>query len=521
MTRCQILSLALLVCVMVFWTLPVWAGTIGIATWVRTYNGPGNSHDQACAVAVDDSGNVYVTGQSEGDGTDWDYATIKYYPNGDIAWSKRCDGPVNGPDIALAMAIDGSGNVYVTGHSRGTENNADYLTIKYYANGDTAWVRRYDGPAGSTDVAHGIAVDFAGNVYVTGGSAGTETDDDYATVKYDPDGGQAWVVRYNGPANLSDEAHAVAVDNAGNIYVSGMSDGIVTGADFATIKYDSEGNELWVKRCDGIETLGDRAYSLTLDEQANVYVTGSSGDSETHAKYATVKYDSSGAEMWSKTFKAEMTISPGGVGRDIVADNSGSAWVTGWMRNSETNYDYATVKYDPEGNQLWEVRYNSWADGCDGAEAIAVDGNGNAYVTGWSEDANFKADDCATVKYDPEGNQEWVARYNGSGNYQDAGLAVTVDDSNNVYVTGEAAGTTSGYDYVTIKYIEIEGTKGDANGDEEVTILDAVFLVNYLFKNGSAPDPVQIGDANCDGDVGLVDVVYLVNYLFRNGPPPC
>ncbi|MGB2697571.1 MAG: SBBP repeat-containing protein [Candidatus Zixiibacteriota bacterium] len=520
MTRCQILSLAFLICVLVFWILPAWAGTLADDVWVRTYNGPGNSHDQACAVAVDDLGNVYVTGQSEGDGTDWDYATIKYFPNGDTAWVRRYNGPANGPDLARAMAIDGSGNVYVTGYSRGIENNADYLTIKYHTNGDTAWVRRYNGPAGSTDVATSIAVDFAGNVYVAGSSMGVGTEDDYATIKYNPDGDQVWVVRYNGPANTGDDAYAVVVDNAGNIYVSGESDGITTGSDFATIKYDSEGNELWVKRCDGIVTSGDIAHKLALDGLANVYVTGFSYDSEIHAIYATVKYDSSGTEIWSRTYQGEMTIGPGGVAVDIAADNSGNAWVTGWTRNSGTNYDYTTVKYDAEGNQLWAARYHSWADGCEGAEAIAVDGNGNAYVTGWSEDVNFNADDCATVKYDPEGNQEWVARYNGSGNYQDAGLAIAVDDSNNVYVTGEAAGTTSAYDYVTIKYVQIEGTRGDANGDDEITISDAVFLINYLFKNGSAPDPIQAGDANNDDDITIVDVVYLVNYLFKNGPKP-
>jgi hypothetical protein len=471
-------------------------------------------------VAVDDLGNVYVTGQSEGDGTDWDYATIKYYPNGDTAWVRRYDGVSNGPDIALAMTIDGSGNVYVAGHSQGSEDNTDYLTIMYHTNGDTAWVRRYNGPAGSTDVATGIAVDFAGNVYVTGKSKGTGTEYDYATIRYNPDGDQVWVARYNGPASTSDEAYAVAVDNAGNIYVSGESNGIVSGSDFATIKYDSEGNELWVQRCDGIETSGDIARKITLDELANVYVTGFSYDNEIHAIYATVKYDSSGMEIWSKTYRGEMAISPGGVAFDIAADNSGNAWITGWMRNSGTLFDYATVKYDSEGNQIWDVTYHSWADGCDGAEAIAVDGNGNAYVTGWSDDVGLIADDYATVKYDPEGNQEWVARYNGPANSQDAGLAITVDDSNNVYVTGEAAGTTSGYDYVTIKYIQIPGKRGDANGDDEVTISDAVFLINYLFKNGSAPDPIQAGDANSDDEIDIVDVVYLINYLFKNGPPP-
>ncbi len=521
MTRCQILNLAFLIYALIFWALPVWAGTIADDVWVQTYNGPGNSHDAACAVAVDDAGNVYVTGQSEGDGTDWDYATIKYYPYGDTSWVRRYDGPANGPDIALAMAIDGSGNVYVTGHSRGSGGNADYLTIKYYANGDTAWVRRYDGPTGSTDAAYGIAVDFAGNVYVTGGSQGTGTDYDYATIKYNPDGDQVWVAGYNGPANSSDKAYSVAVDDAGNVYVSGMSNGISTGSDYATIKYDSDGNELWAKRYDEPEGGGDITYSMILDDSANVYVTGSCFDSETLTKYASVKYDSSGTEIWSKTYKGELTISPGGTALAIATDGSGNVWVTGWMRNSGTLFDYATVKYDPDGNQLWDVTYHSWADGCDGTEAIAADNNGNAYVTGWSDDVGLIADDYATVKYDAEGNQEWVARYNGQANSQDAGLAITTDDSGNVYVTGKATGTTSGFDYVTIKYVQIEGTRGDANGDEEVTIADAVFLINYLFKNGPAPDPIQAGDANSDDKIDIVDVVYLVNYLFKNGPPPC
>jgi hypothetical protein len=64
-------------------------------------------------------------------------------------------------------------------------------------------------------------------------------------------------------------------------------------------------------------------------------------------------------------------------------------------------------------------------------------------------------------------------------------------------------------------------TCGDANTDGQVNVGDAVFLINYIFKGGSAPDPLEAGDANCDGQVNVGDAVYLVNYIFRGGPEPC
>src|SRR3990170_813631 len=154
------------------------------AAWVRRYNGPGNSSDYAYAIAVDGSGNVYVTGQSIGSGTYNDYATIKYYSNGDTAWVRRYNGPGNLDDVAYAIAVDGSGCVYVTGWSVGSGTGYDYTTIKYYPNGDTAWVRRYNGPANGADLARAIAVDGSGSVYVTGLSSGSGTSYDYATIKY-------------------------------------------------------------------------------------------------------------------------------------------------------------------------------------------------------------------------------------------------------------------------------------------------------------------------------------------------
>src|SRR5215471_11864065 len=123
-----------------------------------------------------------------------------------------------GSDIASAVAVDGSGNVYVTGFSVGPGSCNlvcnDYATIKYDASGKQQWVARYNGPANDDDHATAIAVDASGNVYVTGSSIGTAWPDyDYATVKYDSSGQEQWVARYNGPGNDFDLANAIAVDD--------------------------------------------------------------------------------------------------------------------------------------------------------------------------------------------------------------------------------------------------------------------------------------------------------------------
>src|SRR5260370_5328703 len=128
-----------------------------------------------------------------------------------------------------------------------------------------AWVARYDGPAHDVDSAHGMVLDGAGNVYVTGESLGVGTALDFATVKYDSDGNQLWVARYDGPASGYDAANAVARDANGNVYVTGPSLGVGTDTDYATVKYDSNGHQLWVVRYDGPATRYDGANAIHLD----------------------------------------------------------------------------------------------------------------------------------------------------------------------------------------------------------------------------------------------------------------
>ena len=426
-----------------------------IEEWVRTYNNPTNANDYAVDVAVDSSDNVIVAGYSQG-GTDrgtkidFDYSTVKYDTDGNELWVVKFDGSASDYDSTSAVAIDIDDNVIVTGQSIGIGTYDDYATVKYDSDGNELWVARYDGPANNSDLAKDVVIDLEGNVIVTGQSRGIGTSDDYATVKYDPDGNELWVARYDGPANDSDLAKDVVVDLDGNVIVTGQSRGIGTSDDYATVKYDPDGNELWVARYMRIAAFNyDAATCLAVDSAGNVYVSGRSIGSKTSRDYATVKYDPNGNELWVARYD--------GPANDdsvyaMVLDLDANVIVTGISSGIETKFDYTTVKYDTDGNELWVARSNGSKNYFDVATDVAVDSNGNVFVTGRYYEIRLYGD-YGTAKYDPDGNELGVALYNGPGNRSDTATAIAVDSDDNIFVTGRIhGGPETGSDYATIKY---------------------------------------------------------------------
>ncbi|MFQ5868857.1 MAG: SBBP repeat-containing protein [Candidatus Zixiibacteriota bacterium] len=417
--------------------------------WVARYNGSANDVDIARAVAVDAQGNVYVTGSCRGSATYSDYATIMYDSEGNELWLARYNGPGSGDDYAKALAVDADGNVYVTGSSEGSDTDYDYATIKYDPNGNQLWARRYNRAGNNYDGAYAIAVDSEGNVYVTGISGPRYGGEDYATIKYDSSGNELWVACYNGPGNYDDEATALVVDAEGSAYVTGWSYGSGTYSDYATIKYGANGNQLWVARHNGPGDDWDEATALAVDAGGNVYVTGSTSSSGPGYDYATIKYDSLGNQLWVARYNHAVDTSDVACG--LTVDAQGNVYVTGYSFDPDTNEDYATVKYDSSGNELWVARYNGPTNGFDGASALAVDGRGDIYVTGLS----FGFDtywDYTTIKYDLDGNELWIVRYDGPVNGYDYAEALAVDQDGKVYITGWSKGDGTDYDYATIKY---------------------------------------------------------------------
>ncbi len=420
--------------------------------WVRRYNGPGNSADLARAIAVDGVGNVYVTGSSAGSGTSADYATIKYNSAGDTVWTRRCNGQGNSNDEASAIAVDDAGNVYVTGCSYDASTEFDYMTIKYNSAGDTVWTRRYNGPGNGIDLARAITVDAAYNVYTTGYSYDSSTSWDYTTIKYSSAGLEQWVRRYNGPGNDDDYAQSIAVDGLAYVYVTGSSAGSGTSADYATIKYNSAGDTVWVRRYNGPGNGHDQVNAMAIDGSGNIYVTGVSYDSSTGYDFATIKYNSAGDTVWVRRYNG-----PGNSGdwaNAIAVDGSGNTHITGWSYNSSTGDDYVTLKCNSVGETLWVRRYNGPGNDADAAYAVAIDGSGSVYVTGESYDSGT-GQDYATIMYNSTGVEQWVARYGGRG--WDAASAIALDGRGNVYVTGFGYDSTTSHDYATIKYVQTGG----------------------------------------------------------------
>ena len=426
--------------------------TTGPETWAIRYDGGIEDDDGAWAMAVDSLDNVYVTGYSWGKGTSSDFATIKYDSTGKQSWLARYDGPASEEDWPWDIALDDSGNVYVTGWSTGDGTKADYTTIKYDTKGKRNWVSRYDGPANGYDYAYALALDSSGNVYVTGWCQGIATNEDYATIKYDNNGNQLWVARYNGPASGADRASAIAVDKVGYIYVTGSSAGN-NSADFTTVKYDSNGNQLWVARYNGPASGEDKASAIALDASGNAYVTGSSMGSDTSKDYATVKYDSKGNQIWAARYNGPANGADEAVA--LATDSAGYVYVTGSSTGNDTYQDYATVKYDSNGNQLWVARYDGPENSEDTTSKIALDVSGNIYVTGWSTGNNQRYD-YATIKYDSSGNEIWLARFDGPAGGHDKAYDMALGSSGSIYVTGRSSGKGTYYDFTTIKYEQQE-----------------------------------------------------------------
>lgn len=425
--------------------------------WVARYDGPGHYYDSPSSIAVDGGGNIYVTGGSCRDSISGDATTIKYNSgSGDTIWVRRYI--YHGKDRAQAITVDDLGNIYITGKSYDSTTYNDYLTIKYNSSGDTMWVRRYNGPGNGSDEAAAIAVDDLGYVYVTGSSYNTGTSSDYATIKYNITGDTVWVRRYNGAGNSGDEARGIVVDKKGNVYVSGRDWDSATGYDYATVKYDSSGQQQWVRTYDGLSRTKKRAgffpaintdeiNAMAIDSNGNVYVTGySMGNWDIAA--TTIKYDTWGTEKWVKRYNGS-----GGSWDEafaITVDNLGNVYITGGCENS--NYDYFIVKYDSMGTKLWDRSYNGPGNADESANAIAVDEDGNVYVAGTDCSTSTGGYDYATIKYNSSGDTMWIRRYDGLAHGADWLSAMAIDENNDIYVTGTSDDSINKTDFVTIKY---------------------------------------------------------------------
>ena len=424
--------------------------------WVARYNGTFavNSEDIPVKIKKDNSGNIYIAGYTNTYYSGYNYYLVKYNSSGEKLWDKMYDSQYHLNDKVVDIAIDLYGNILVTGIS---ENNNgyqsdDFLTIKYNPNGEIIWTKRYNGSVDYIDQPVSILTDNNGYVYVFGRSRENPPNDYFCLIKYDNNGNQIWVFLNTSPPARSDFATAFAIDVEGNSYLTGYGDSLGSSAyTFITEKVNSSGILVWKRRYSGPIRWGDYARNIILDNKGFLYVVGASSHEYNYFNYdyATVKYDTSGNQIWNSRYNGSADSTD--IVNSVGLDQAGNVFVTGYTMETSIDFDITTIKYDSSGIQQWINKYNGSANDTDQAFMLNLDNAGNVFVTGRTKtiDNYF---DFVTIKYNNAGNQLWNKIMNGTGDSIDASAALTLDVNNNVIVTGRSMGSFSGYDFETIKY---------------------------------------------------------------------
>jgi len=406
--------------------------------WVARYDGLSNFSEYVSAMALDSNGNVYVTGTDSEEPPG--FVTIKFDANGQFVWAKRYSGGMSIMATPKLIEVDLQCNVYVGA------SDVDYIIIKYDSNGVQQWVKRYRGSGGGIHNLNDLMiVDDSFSIIQTGHANFSSGFDGCFTMKMNnATGDSIWSRRYTPNPTI-----CVGIDlgRFGDIHITGTSSvAVLAPKDFLTLSYDLDGNLRWVQTWDGPANRWDEARDVVVDNHGNVYVTGYAiKDSLNNKDIATIKYDSTGNGQWIRFYDGTYPYYYA-EGRFIKTDPYGNIIVAGWQAGYD--YDFCTIKYDSLGNQLWVRMYNGAANRSDFVRGLAVDQFGSVYVTGTAEErTNFYR--IHTIKYDKHGNQQWIEKYPDSDTISGP-AAILVDDDLNVYVAGTISFNPS--DIIVLKY---------------------------------------------------------------------
>lgn len=445
--------------------------------WINTVNGSINNEDFFTKSAVDDSGNVYLTGTVYNSVTGRDILIRKYNSSGSLVWQHDySSAPPDGQDVGIGILYK-NGFVYITGDAEPTLNARDIIVMKRNAaTGSLIWSKTYNGIGNGNDHVASITLDNADNVYICGMSRNTATDFDILIVKYNPSGGFQW--DFTGGGNGFDRGIDIKADNSGNVFACGTDVISNVFSEIVTMKFQPDGTQMMQEYLDNGIDSNDFAVNIAIDVQGFVYTAGNVETLNQGVNIALVKYNNAGVQQWVRYYNAASNGYD--AVRDMKIDASGNIYMTGFSFSTVSNFDYITVKYNSAGTYLWAARYiGDYLAGDNVATGIALDGSGNIYVTGGSRES-AAGSDITTIKYNNSGSMIWAMKQNGSVNtsYQENGRCISVDNINNVFV----AGVNDQSDAIVMKYVQVPiGIQQTGNG------IPAKFMLMQNYPNPFNP----------------------------------
>jgi len=301
-----------------------------------------NLSDQSWSVAVDGVGNAFISGFTKGtlSGTnagDWDAFLTKYDPAGNLLWTEQLG--TSNEELSRSVAVDTSGNAFISGRTKGSLSGTnaggyDAYLSKYDTNGNLLWTEQLG--TSHSDNSSSVAVDGAGNIFISGSTEGNlgginAGHDDAFLSKYDTNGNLLWTEQLG--TSGYDHSNSVVVDGSGNVFISGGTSGHLGGTgegstDAYLAKYDSTGNLLWTEQIGTSHS--DYSSSVAVDGAGNIFISGTTygnlgGVNSGGYDAFLCKYGPAGNLLWTE----QLGTSGYDHSYSIVVDGTGNAFISG------------------------------------------------------------------------------------------------------------------------------------------------------------------------------------------------
>lgn len=358
-------------------------------------------------------------------------------------------------DYGNAIALDSSGNIYITGHINVESSTINSIfLLKYNITRNIEWNTTWFG--GFSDYAYDIVVDEENSIYIVGHTYNYTGNEDFDVIflKYNSSGNLLWNKTWGGIND--DYGYGIDTDSSGNVYLSGYSvnNSQPADSDIVLIKFNKTGQYQWNQTWGGNSR--DEGKKLIVDKTTNdIFITGYTRSFGLDNSYdiLLLKYNSSGNFEWNKTYGGNEQE----YGMSIELDSENNIYVAGKVKNYQTgNYDFGLVKYNTIGNYQW-IRTWSGSDD-DTALDITIDLNDNIYLTGYKETIGAGKSEMVSIKYDSSSNQKWVKEWGGTDD--DAGRGISLNTlTGEIFFTGRTMSYGGGlYDVFLVAYSLTPGT---------------------------------------------------------------
>lgn len=425
--------------------------------WTYIYAGADGSDDLVGGVAVGPDTNPVVTGSSYSLIGQFDYVTVKLDRETSAEqWDARHDGDQNDVDMGRSITVDHDNSVVVSGDSLmynfPVGNNNNIYTMKYEPiSGQKQWGVSFDGPASDDDRATAVAVTPAldGSGYtVVGYGKNTDWDNDLYVLRYDEDGAQVWAATpFDGGVLGDDVPTAVGFDVFGDVYVAGYTQGS-GNLDMVLLRYSAaDGSLIWSATYNGVGDGDDFANSVAVGYSA-VFVSGGSRNAAGNDDFYTIKYDlAGGAPVWERAWDGSASGDDEAVG--VAVDPiSGHVVVAGTSVASDGNHDFSAVRYDPDGNVLWEKTV-ARPDDDDHAKTAVMNPSGHTYIAG--ETNSGAGWDVLAVILDENGVQVGGTTYDGASGGEERVTSLAVSRLGEAFAAGYTMNGNGDFDYLVLK----------------------------------------------------------------------